>query len=219
MTKIIKVKPNILLIILAIMIFAGTLLVSCRQVPPVTMASESPETELEGPYSVTRIVDGDTIVVNMDGKDTKIRLIGIDTPGSVHPDNEKNRYFEILYFEDIRLKEGADKVAGLFDKDQPIRMTADCKKQLANLQVMDLLAAAKGQYEKFGTGYKYAASAASARVRADCRARTSRRPCRRSPDAPATPCVRESGASAPSRCDIRRERVEGVGRFAESSSS
>ena len=93
MTKIIKVKPNILLIILAIMIFAGTLLVSCRQVPPVTMASESPETELEGPYSVTRIVDGDTIVVNMDGKDgkdTKIRLIGIDTPESVHPDNEKN---------------------------------------------------------------------------------------------------------------------------------
>ena len=45
---------------------------------------------VEGLYSVTRTVDGDTIVVNIDGVDTKIRLIGIDAPESVHPDEEKN---------------------------------------------------------------------------------------------------------------------------------
>lgn len=31
-------------------------------------------------YTVTRIVDGDTIVVHIDGKDESLRLIGIDTP-------------------------------------------------------------------------------------------------------------------------------------------
>ncbi len=40
--------------------------------------------ELAGPYSVTRVVDGDTLVVCIDGEDTKVRLIGVDTPESVH---------------------------------------------------------------------------------------------------------------------------------------
>lgn len=30
-----------------------------------------------GPYSVTRVVDGDTLVVNIDGTDTKVRLIKV----------------------------------------------------------------------------------------------------------------------------------------------
>ncbi|KGF08636.1 hypothetical protein HMPREF1635_06940 [Clostridiales bacterium S5-A14a] len=37
-----------------------------------------------------RVVDGDTIVVLMDGKKEKVRMIGIDTPESVHPDKSKN---------------------------------------------------------------------------------------------------------------------------------
>lgn len=45
---------------------------------------------LSGPYEVTRIVDGDTIIVNIDGIETRIRLIGIDTPESVSPDEELN---------------------------------------------------------------------------------------------------------------------------------
>jgi micrococcal nuclease len=36
-------------------------------------------------YKVTRVVDGDTIVVNINGLDEKIRLIGVDTPESVDP--------------------------------------------------------------------------------------------------------------------------------------
>ncbi len=34
---------------------------------------------------VTRVVDGDTIVVNLHGEDAKVRLIGIDTPEIHHP--------------------------------------------------------------------------------------------------------------------------------------
>lgn len=40
--------------------------------------------------SVVRTIDGDTIVVNLDGKEETIRLIGVDTPESVHPDKSKN---------------------------------------------------------------------------------------------------------------------------------
>ena len=45
---------------------------------------------LEGPYDVVRVVDGDTIVVDVEGTQTKVRLIGIDTAESVHPDEERN---------------------------------------------------------------------------------------------------------------------------------
>lgn len=34
---------------------------------------------------VTRVVDGDTIIVNLNGKDEKLRMILVDTPETVHP--------------------------------------------------------------------------------------------------------------------------------------
>lgn len=43
-----------------------------------------------GKYKVTRVVDGDTIIVDFNGKEERVRLIGIDTPESVHPDKSKN---------------------------------------------------------------------------------------------------------------------------------
>jgi hypothetical protein len=36
-------------------------------------------------HPCTRVVDGDTIVVNIEGKEEKVRLIGVDTPETVHP--------------------------------------------------------------------------------------------------------------------------------------
>lgn len=39
----------------------------------------------EGFYKVTKIVDGDTIKVEIDGEEETVRLIGIDTPETVHP--------------------------------------------------------------------------------------------------------------------------------------
>ena len=41
-------------------------------------------------YEVLRVVDGDTIQINYNGTKEKVRMIGIDTPESVHPDENKN---------------------------------------------------------------------------------------------------------------------------------
>ncbi|WP_025436980.1 thermonuclease family protein [Peptoclostridium acidaminophilum] len=41
-------------------------------------------------YKVLRVVDGDTIVVSFGGKSEKVRMIGINTPESVHADESKN---------------------------------------------------------------------------------------------------------------------------------
>lgn len=43
-----------------------------------------------GSYRVIRVVDGDTIVISYLGKEEKVRLIGVDTPESVHSDASKN---------------------------------------------------------------------------------------------------------------------------------
>ena len=56
----------------------------------VSSVSEVSEPELHGLYDVVRVVDGDTIIVNIDGEETKVRFIGVDTPESVHPDKTKN---------------------------------------------------------------------------------------------------------------------------------
>lgn len=39
---------------------------------------------------IVRVVDGDTVVVRMDGEDIKVRMIGVNTPESVSPDAAKN---------------------------------------------------------------------------------------------------------------------------------
>src|SRR3972149_5333164 len=36
-------------------------------------------------YFCTRVVDGDTIIVEIESKQEKVRLIGVDTPETVHP--------------------------------------------------------------------------------------------------------------------------------------
>jgi len=45
-------------------------------------------------YRVVRVVDGDTFIAHIDGEDIRIRLIGVDTPESVHP-NKDVEYFGI----------------------------------------------------------------------------------------------------------------------------
>lgn len=45
----------------------------------------------EFPYAVSRVIDGDTFMVkDADGNELKVRLIGVDTPESVHSDESKN---------------------------------------------------------------------------------------------------------------------------------
>lgn len=48
--------------------------------PGVTMPAEA-----QGPFAVSRVVDGDTVRVLINGQDTPVRLIGIDTPETVAP--------------------------------------------------------------------------------------------------------------------------------------
>lgn len=43
--------------------------------------------------TLERVIDGDTIVVNIDDSSQKIRFIGIDTPESVNPDESKNNIY------------------------------------------------------------------------------------------------------------------------------
>lgn len=44
------------------------------------------DTATIGPYyEVTRVVDGDTLIANIEGTEDRIRLIGIDTPEAVDP--------------------------------------------------------------------------------------------------------------------------------------
>lgn len=42
---------------------------------------------------VVRVVDGDTLVAIVNGEEEKIRLIGVDTPESVHSNKEKNNEY------------------------------------------------------------------------------------------------------------------------------
>ena len=44
----------------------------------------------DGPYEVVKVVDGDTLKLMINGEKKNVRLIGIDTPESVHPTEEKN---------------------------------------------------------------------------------------------------------------------------------
>ncbi|MDO5695656.1 MAG: thermonuclease family protein [Eubacteriales bacterium] len=44
----------------------------------------------KGSAIVERVVDGDTIKVRFEGHEERVRLIGIDTPESVHPDKKRN---------------------------------------------------------------------------------------------------------------------------------
>lgn len=46
-----------------------------------------------GTYKVVRVVDGDTFIINYNGKEERVRLIGVDTPESVHPNEKKNTEF------------------------------------------------------------------------------------------------------------------------------
>lgn len=43
-------------------------------------------------YKVKRVVDGDTFVIMMAGKEEKVRLIGVDTPESVKPNTPVQDY-------------------------------------------------------------------------------------------------------------------------------
>jgi len=67
------------LIVAVAVILVGVVLAIPAQAYP-TMPQE-----VQGPFTVTRVVDGDTIWVDNNGQRLKIRMIGLDTPETVDP--------------------------------------------------------------------------------------------------------------------------------------
>ena len=62
--------------------------------------------ELDGPYMVQKVVDGDTFYIKKDGQDFKVRLIGVDAPESVAPsssgkENTKEGEKAAAYLKDL----------------------------------------------------------------------------------------------------------------------
>lgn len=47
-------------------------------------------TDADGPYKVVYVTDGDTFKVQIGSEEVTVRLIGIDTPESKHPEQTKN---------------------------------------------------------------------------------------------------------------------------------
>jgi micrococcal nuclease len=58
-------------------------LAGCRSL--ASPGPASPSLAVDGRATIVRVVDGDTIVVSVAGRDQRVRLIGIDTPESVKP--------------------------------------------------------------------------------------------------------------------------------------
>lgn len=66
---------------LVIVVFAAGQQTDWLSRPPQVLQESNP-----GFYEVIRFSDGDTIVVDMNGKEETIRMIGVDTPETHHPD-------------------------------------------------------------------------------------------------------------------------------------
>jgi len=78
--------------------------------------------ETEKFYPITKVVDGDTLTINIDEQAQTVRLIGIDTPETVHPSKPvecfgveaSNKAKEILNNQSIRIEK--DPAQGDYDK-------------------------------------------------------------------------------------------------------
>jgi micrococcal nuclease len=98
----------ILCILLLLVVVAGCATeVRTPEKPAVELKSQSKEASTKKPtkITVTRVVDGDTIEVYIDGKTEKVRLIGVDTPESGKPFFEEatNKTKELVEGKQVQL--------------------------------------------------------------------------------------------------------------------
>ena len=56
----------------------------------------------------TRVIDGDTIVINRGGKEEKVRLIGVDAPETKHPKKPVERFGKEAYLFTKEMVEGKE---------------------------------------------------------------------------------------------------------------
>ena len=68
--------------------------------------------------TVDRVVDGDTFVTYIDGKKTRVRMIGVDTPESVHADESRNTKWGKKISKWVKKQLTGKKVKLVFDKER-----------------------------------------------------------------------------------------------------
>jgi micrococcal nuclease len=73
------------------------------------------ESNTDGKATVIRVVDGDTIVVHIGGRDENVRLLGIDTPETHKPDTPVECYGP----------EASDRMAALLPRGTTVRLVRD----------------------------------------------------------------------------------------------
>jgi micrococcal nuclease len=64
-----------------VLLVVAALVCGCGRAGP----SATPDTGPPGAATVTRVVDGDTVVVDLGGRQEKVRFIGVDTPETKSP--------------------------------------------------------------------------------------------------------------------------------------
>jgi endonuclease YncB( thermonuclease family) len=87
-----KRQQRLLLSFLTLLFIYGGSLIRSGATPPAVVPTPSPEVagiqksnEASTSAQVTKVVDGDTIDVEIDGQKAKVRYIGVDTPETVDP--------------------------------------------------------------------------------------------------------------------------------------
>lgn len=93
-----KLKKRVLGIVAALTlssVFGGTyynyrIQLAKQAVSSVKEATAKSKKNTKEKYKVERVVDGDTFVIKKSGKLIKVRLIGVDTPESVHKNKKRN---------------------------------------------------------------------------------------------------------------------------------
>ena len=83
-----KKRLAVSFVALCLILFLSGLVYAQKSQPPIPAKDFSSSIA----YKVERIVDGDTVVLLMEGKKTKVRLIGVDTPETVHPSKPVEAY-------------------------------------------------------------------------------------------------------------------------------
>jgi micrococcal nuclease len=71
------------------LLLTALLLAACRngsETPASPTATPVPSASAREAARVVRVIDGDTILVEIDGREERVRYIGVDTPETVAPD-------------------------------------------------------------------------------------------------------------------------------------
>jgi len=74
--------------------------------------------EAEGPYEIKRVVDGDTFIAIIDGEDVRVRVLCIDTPESVAPEETGKKNTDEGAIASDRAKELLDGASVYLEYDQ-----------------------------------------------------------------------------------------------------